>query len=99
MGPGRGETPVRGCAPSALVPKLPTIDAELAMIYCVIPPELADDLYDKLVDYYRDNPNVEVIVDRRASERRKDRGHGSNRTTRERRRVRIPGTFPRIDAH
>ena len=35
------------------------------MIYCVIPPELADELYDKLVDYYKDNPNVEVIIDRR----------------------------------
>ena len=35
------------------------------MIYCVIPPELAGDLYDKMVEYYEDNPNVTVIVDRR----------------------------------
>src|SRR4051812_50042842 len=35
------------------------------MIYCVIPRELADELYDKMVEYYKDNPNVEVIVDRR----------------------------------
>ena len=35
------------------------------MIYCVIPRELADELYDKMVDYYKDNPNVTVIVDRR----------------------------------
>src|SRR5581483_9684270 len=35
------------------------------MIYCVIPRELADELYDKMVDYYKDNPNVTVIIDRR----------------------------------
>jgi hypothetical protein len=35
------------------------------VIYCVIPPELKDELYDRLVEYYKDNPNVEVIVDRR----------------------------------
>ena len=35
------------------------------MIYCVIPRDLADSLYDKMVDYYKDNPNVTVIVDRR----------------------------------
>ena len=35
------------------------------MIYCVIPRELADELYDKLVEHYEDNPNVTVIVDRR----------------------------------
>ena len=35
------------------------------MIYCVIPPELADELYDRLAAYYRDNPDVTVIVDRR----------------------------------
>ena len=35
------------------------------MIYCVIPRELEDELYDKMVDYYKDNPNVTVIVDRR----------------------------------
>jgi hypothetical protein len=67
------------------------------MIYCVIPPELADELYDKLVEHYRDNPNVEVIVDRRTGP---DRRHGSEpdqyaerRETRDRRRTRIPGTF------
>jgi hypothetical protein len=36
------------------------------VIYCVIPPELKDELYDRLVEYYKDNPNVEVIVDRRS---------------------------------
>ena len=36
------------------------------MIYCVIPPELEAELYDKLVEHYKNNPNVEVIVDRRS---------------------------------
>ena len=36
------------------------------MIYCVVPQALADELYDKLADYYRDDPHVEVIIDRRA---------------------------------
>ena len=43
------------------------------MIYCVIPPELEDELYDKMVEYYKDNPNVTVIVDRRKGP---DRRHG-----------------------
>ena len=71
------------------------------MIYCVIPPELKDELYDRLVEYYKDNPNVEVIVDRRSGP---DRRQGSaspemkeRRQTRDRRRGRIPGTFPSTD--
>ena len=65
------------------------------MIYCVIPREFADDLYDKMVDYYKDNPNVTVIVDRREGEdRRTGRQYGGKREIRDRRRARIPGTFP-----
>jgi len=41
------------------------------MIYCVIPRELEADLYDKMVDYYKDNPNVTVIVDRREGKDRR----------------------------
>src|SRR5690348_270909 len=48
---------------------LPTIRG--AMIYCVIPRELADELYDKMVAYYEDNPNVTVIVDRREGDDRR----------------------------
>ena len=36
------------------------------MIYCVVPPELEEELYEKLCEYYKDNPNVQVIIDRRA---------------------------------
>ena len=38
------------------------------MIYCVVPEALADELFDKLADYYKDDPNVTVIIDRRKSE-------------------------------
>ncbi|MEJ7567769.1 MAG: hypothetical protein WKF41_05840 [Gaiellaceae bacterium] len=65
------------------------------MIYCVIPLELEAELYDKLVAYYRDNPNVTVIMDRReGDDRRNGRDFGGKRELRDRRRARIPGTFP-----
>ena len=68
------------------------------MIYCVIPRELEDELFDKMVEYYRDNPNVTVIVDRREGEdRRKGRAFGGNRLIRDRRRARAAGTFPDTD--
>jgi len=68
------------------------------MIYCVIPRELDADLYDKLVEYYKDNPNVTVIVDRReGDDRRNGRHYGGKREQRDRRRVRASGTFPNVD--
>jgi hypothetical protein len=69
------------------------------MIYCVIRPEDVDPLFDRMVEYYRDNPNVEVIVDRReGADRREGRGYGGKRVLRDRRRRRAPGTFPPTDA-
>jgi hypothetical protein len=69
------------------------------MIYCVIPEALADQLHDKMKEYYKDDPNVEVIIDRRKAERRK-RGSeaGGKREIRDRRRRRAAGEFPKIDA-
>ena len=69
------------------------------MIYCVIPRELEDELFDKMVEYYKDNPNVTVIIDRRqpGSDRRDSKGGGGMRLLRDRRRARIPGTFPDTD--
>lgn len=63
------------------------------MIYCVVPQALADELFDRLTDYYRDDPKVEVIVDRRVQGGlpRVDRG-GEDR-----RRQRPTGSFPPID--
>jgi hypothetical protein len=71
------------------------------MIYCVVPEELAPELYDKLAEYYADDPNVEVIVDRRRAERRARDGDASGehqRVLRDRRRRGVPGEFPPIDA-
>jgi hypothetical protein len=71
------------------------------MIYCVIPRELEDELYTKMVEYYKDNPNVTVIVDRReGNERRADKAAAEiqeQRKTRDRRRPRVAGTFPSTD--
>jgi hypothetical protein len=67
------------------------------MIYCVIPRELEAELYEKMVAYYADNPDVTVIVDRRSGpDRRRARNAADveQRRVRDRRRARIPGTFP-----
>ncbi len=65
------------------------------MIYCVVPEALADELLSKLTDYYAEDPNVTVIVDRRRSSRR-ERGSpgGGNRELRDRRRLRVVGELP-----
>jgi hypothetical protein len=71
------------------------------VIYCVIPQELVDELFDKLVDYYADNPDVTVIVDRRrGADRRTANDHwvpDERRVIRDRRRSRATGTFPTVD--
>ena len=63
------------------------------MIYCVVPEALAPELYDKLAAYYRDDPNVEVIIDRRVQ----GGSPGDQPTYDDRRRRRARGTFPAID--
>ena len=71
------------------------------MIYCVIPRELEAELFDKMVEYYKDNPNVTVIIDRREGpDRRSSRldDHKERRTIRDRRRARVAGTFPETEA-
>jgi hypothetical protein len=74
-----------------------------AMIYCVVPKPLADELYPKLVTYYEDEDNVTVIVDRRRFDRRargrssgvgSAGGSGQRRVVRDRRRARVPGDLP-----
>lgn len=62
------------------------------MIYCVVSQALADELYDKLSDYYKDDPAVEVIVDRRAQ----GGEPGTHEPYAEKRRQRVKGTFPPI---
>jgi hypothetical protein len=68
------------------------------VIYCVIPRELESELFEKMTAYYRDNPNVTVIVDRRSGpDRRRGRDYGGMRELRDRRRMRPVGTFPKTD--
>jgi hypothetical protein len=70
------------------------------MIYCVVPKALAGELYDKLADYYKDDPNVEVIVDRREGPDRRSgeqSGPDDRRQIRDRRRRGVQGTFPPIE--
>lgn len=79
------------------------------MIYSVVPEELAPELYERLVQYYKDDPNVKVIIDRRSKDRRKERDRRGERrddsapveeetlprrTIRDRRNRRAPGSFP-----
>lgn len=64
------------------------------MIYCVVPRALEGELYERLVEHYSDEPNVEVIVDRRAQ----GGTPGSHDPMTDRRRVRPKGSFPPIDA-
>jgi hypothetical protein len=75
-----------------------------AMIYCVVPKPLADELYPKLVEHYEREENVTVIVDRRAFDRRARQGRSvarkppadgkQQRMVRDRRRARVPGDLP-----
>jgi hypothetical protein len=71
------------------------------VIYCVVPVELEDELYDKLVAYYAENPDVTVIVDRRRGPDRRtvagDVAPDERRVTRDRRRSRVTGTFPTVE--
>ena len=67
------------------------------MIYCVVPEALSDELFDKLANYYADDPNVTVIVDRRKSSRREGGSTGGGkRAIRDRRRARVTGELPEL---
>jgi hypothetical protein len=72
------------------------------VIYCVIPRELEGELFEKMVAYYSDNPNVTVIIDRREGPDRRDgpveEEAKNRRTIRDRRRPRVTGEFPETDA-
>jgi hypothetical protein len=68
------------------------------MIYCVVPRPLADTLYPKLVEHYKDEEGVTVIVDRRHFDRRGREGSrgaadefAQRRIVRDRRRARVAG--------
>jgi RNA polymerase sigma factor (sigma-70 family) len=60
------------------------------MIYCLVPSDLGDPLHDALCDRFRDDPEVEVVVEFRRRDRRKlaDRRTHASAAAAERRRVR-----------
>lgn len=64
------------------------------VVYCLIPPELAPKIHDLLRRHFADDPNLEVIVERRGRERRKRadrRARPAKRPVRaERRQIRSP---------
>jgi hypothetical protein len=74
------------------------------MIYCVVPKPLEDELYPKLVEHYKHEDNVTVIVDRREFDRRARGGRTAakapaseetpRRVIRDRRRARVAGDLP-----
>ena len=64
------------------------------MIYCVVPQPMADELFPRLSDYYKDDPHVTVIIDRREGQGGVPGPHPADRG---RRRQRIKGTFPVIE--
>lgn len=72
------------------------------VIFCVVPRELEGELFDRMVEYYKNNPNVTVIVDRREGpDRRHDKPDpetSERRTIRDRRRPRAAGTFLETEA-
>jgi hypothetical protein len=67
------------------------------MIFCVVPKALADELYPRMVERYKDDDNVTVIVERRQFDRRARNGRSADeaaaqrRVVRDRRRARVPG--------
>jgi hypothetical protein len=68
------------------------------MIYCVIPKPLADELYPKMVEHYKGDDNVTVIVERREFDRRARSARtgaasegAQRRVIRDRRRARVAG--------
>jgi hypothetical protein len=64
------------------------------VIYCVIPRD-SKDLFARMVECYRDNPDVTVIFDERAiPERRQERRNSATSLSRARRRtlVALPGS-------
>jgi hypothetical protein len=70
------------------------------MIYSVTPRDGDEQLHTTLVEYYRDDPNVTVIVDRRQSERRsRPRASAADqqrRVLRDRRRARVMGELESV---
>jgi RNA polymerase sigma-70 factor (ECF subfamily) len=63
-----------------------------SILYCVVPRDLADRLYEPLRQHFGEDPNVEVVVERRVGDRRVGRtrraADETSRAREERRRIR-----------
>lgn len=70
-------------------------------IYCVVPEVFGPELLKQLQEYYADDPDVEVIVDRRKQDRRSGAKRGtaevSRREVRDRRCKPVMGEFPDLE--
>ncbi len=69
------------------------------MIFCVVPEELAPDLYDQLSSYYADDPpsrSSSTAASPSAAMAQAENG-AHRRELRDRRRSRVPGEFPQLD--
>ncbi len=66
------------------------------MIYYVIPRELAHKHYKEFKKRFAGVEGVEVIIDRRESDRRAEDEGGGNRVLRDRRRRRAGGSFTEV---
>ena len=66
------------------------------MIYYVIPRELADKYYEEFRKRFAGVEGVEVIIDRRETNRRGLSEGGGKRVLRDRRRRRMSGSFPDV---
>ena len=66
------------------------------MIYYVIPRELAQKYYKEFKKRFAGVEGVEVIIDRRQSDRRSDIEGGGQRVLRDRRRRRAGGSMPDV---
>ena len=67
-----------------------------SVIYYVIPRELAHKYYKEFKKRFAGVEGVEVIIDRRESERRTNVEGGGKRVLRDRRRRRASGTLPDV---
>jgi len=66
------------------------------VIYYVIPRELADKYYEEFRKRFAGVEGVEVIIDRRETNRRGLSEGGGKRVLRDRRRRRMSGSFPAV---
>jgi hypothetical protein len=69
---------------------------ERQVIYYVIPRELAHKYYKEFKKRFAGVEGVEVIVDRRETDRRTLAEGGGMRVLRDRRRRRVSGSFPEV---